>query len=180
MLKIAGYVLAGGGSRRFGTDKARHIIDGRPLLRHAVDALAERYGYCAVVSHPDRSYDDLAVETIFDDHPDKGPLAGLFAALTHTDADAVAIAPCDVVGLDGSWYATLEAAVQPGRPAAFYADRWRPLVAIYPVDVIDEVERRLDGDELTMWRFLQAHGTPVDAPADFATMYGVNRPEDLA
>ena len=38
-LRAAVVVLAGGRSRRFGTDKLAHEIDGRTLLAHTLDAL---------------------------------------------------------------------------------------------------------------------------------------------
>ena len=37
---ITGIVLAGGRSRRFGSDKLASDVGGRPLVEHAIDALA--------------------------------------------------------------------------------------------------------------------------------------------
>src|SRR5205814_9025635 len=39
--RIAGIVLAGGGTSRFGADKLQAEIDGRPLLHLPIEALAE-------------------------------------------------------------------------------------------------------------------------------------------
>ena len=37
--RIGAIVLAGGRSSRFGRDKLAEIVDGRPLLDHAIDAV---------------------------------------------------------------------------------------------------------------------------------------------
>ena len=42
MDRVPGYILAGGRSRRFGTDKARAEVGGTPLLRHAAASLSAR------------------------------------------------------------------------------------------------------------------------------------------
>ena len=38
-MRLLGVVLAGGQSRRFGRDKALALLDGRPLIDHALAAL---------------------------------------------------------------------------------------------------------------------------------------------
>ncbi len=37
---LTGLILAGGRSRRFGEDKARHVVDGRAMIEHVVEAVA--------------------------------------------------------------------------------------------------------------------------------------------
>ncbi len=39
-MRLLGAVLAGGQSRRFGSDKALALLDGRPLIAHVIAALA--------------------------------------------------------------------------------------------------------------------------------------------
>lgn len=82
---LAHYILAGGKSRRFGSDKARHPVDGEPMIlrvRQAFDSLVDRT--FAVAATAD-AYADLGVNTIADLIPDAGPLGGLLTALTHHD-----------------------------------------------------------------------------------------------
>lgn len=70
-------MLAGGGSRRFGSDKTRALIDGRPLLDLAVSAVAEAVDEVVVVGPwaPD------GVRHVLEPERGQGPLAGLVHGL---------------------------------------------------------------------------------------------------
>lgn len=97
-----GYVLAGGASRRMGTDKARLPRDGWPFAVHLC-GLLESLGLRAVLVrrapddglpwvHPDGRPVDVLLE------PDDGsrhPLCGVVAALVHAAGPAL-IVPCDL------------------------------------------------------------------------------------
>ena len=50
---VVAIVLAGGASSRFGSDKLAAELDGRPLLHHALEAVAEVAGRIIVVVSPD-------------------------------------------------------------------------------------------------------------------------------
>ena len=81
----AGVVLAGGRSRRFGRDKLAAILpDGRPMLAHAVDAVAAACGPVVVVLAPDAQAPagmPSGVELVRDTEPFGGPVAGLLRGL---------------------------------------------------------------------------------------------------
>lgn len=178
--QIEAFVLAGGGSRRFGRDKARALIDGVTLLEHNVATLRERYATVRVVSAPGRAYQDLGVETVYDELTDHGPLAGIHAALQHAQTDLVAVAACDLIGLDSGWFAALEAACGRGAAAFRDAERWHPLVAVYHRALLPEIEARLVAGELAVRDLLDEHGTAVDVPDGFDGLRGVNTPDELS
>lgn len=178
-MTIEAFVLAGGKSRRFGSDKARAIINGKTLIEHNVAELRTRYERVRVVSAPGRSYDDLGLPTLWDLVEDLGPLAGIHTALSLADTDLIVVAPCDVVGLDATWYELLESACGT-RAAAFKDERWHPLVGAYHKALLPEIERRLQAGELAVRDLLEAHGTAVDPPATFGALGGVNTPADAA
>lgn len=81
MDKLPLYILAGGRSSRFGSDKARAELGGRPLVRRIADALAPVADPVRVVAGPPGGYADLGFVTIADRRPDLRPLAGLEMAL---------------------------------------------------------------------------------------------------
>jgi molybdopterin-guanine dinucleotide biosynthesis protein A len=81
----AGVVLAGGRARRFGRDKlAAALPDGRPLLRHAVEAVVTACTPVVVVLGPGMSRPEWLpreVRTAYDAEQFGGPLVGLVAGL---------------------------------------------------------------------------------------------------
>ncbi|GGI81263.1 molybdenum cofactor guanylyltransferase [Polymorphobacter multimanifer] len=94
MTRILGAILAGGQSRRFGTDKAVACLDGRPLIEHVVAALRRQCDAIVIVGRPFPGLEALADRP----HPGLGPLGGLAAALHAGQArgfEMVLTAPCD-------------------------------------------------------------------------------------
>ncbi len=92
---VAAVVLAGGGSRRFGSDKLTAEIAGRPLLDHALDGLAAEIAVAIV--GPTRSL-SRPVTVLREDPPGGGPAAGLITGLVwalSTDAVAIVTLPGD-------------------------------------------------------------------------------------
>ena len=87
-LGVTGIVLAGGRASRFGADKLSAEINGRPLLHHAILAVATVADEVVVVvgSHgarPSLPADaPVHVRVVRDAVADGGPLAGLAAGLT--------------------------------------------------------------------------------------------------
>ena len=95
------YILAGGRSSRFGSDKARALLDGEPLvarLARQIEPVARRV---TVVAEAADTYADLGLRTIADRRPGLGPLAGLEAALLDatnppkSTADWLILLSCD-------------------------------------------------------------------------------------
>ena len=127
MIRILGAVLAGGASRRFGSDKALAPLGGAPMLDHVVRALAPQVAELVICG---RSWRDL--RTLPDAAPERiGPLAGLDSALRHAAAngfDAVLTTPVDVVPLPHD----LPARLAGPRPAVF-ADQW--LIGWWPAQL---------------------------------------------
>lgn len=97
---ISGVVLAGGASRRFGSDKLAAEVEGMTLLGHAVRGLAERCDEVVVVLAPDAPVPEVGptVSVARDRHAHHGPLSGLASGLA-TARGGLAL----VVGGDMPW-----------------------------------------------------------------------------
>jgi molybdopterin-guanine dinucleotide biosynthesis protein A len=84
---VTGIVLAGGRATRFGADKLAALLDGRPLLHHAILAVASVADEVVVVIGADGARPRLPVDAATgirvarDSVADGGPLAGLAAGL---------------------------------------------------------------------------------------------------
>jgi molybdopterin-guanine dinucleotide biosynthesis protein A len=123
-MKLLGAILAGGQSRRFGSDKAQARVAGKALLDHVADALRPQ---CAALVVAGRAWPGLL--TVADlPEADLGPLGGLAGALAYAQRkgfDAVLSSGCDVLGLPA------DLAEQLGEVPSILDDL--PIVGLWPV-----------------------------------------------
>jgi molybdopterin-guanine dinucleotide biosynthesis protein A len=108
---IAGYVLAGGGSTRFGFDKARAEIGGQAMLKRMCRLIDDVTGSASVVAAPGR-YGEFDVRVVDDLWPGHGPLGGITTALmataeTNGGRDWNLIVGCDMPFLTREWLSHL-------------------------------------------------------------------------
>ena len=105
------YLLAGGGSTRFGRDKALVEIDGIAMLLRMRALLGAVCQQVTVIAPPLR-YAALGVTAVSDRWEGQGPLAGIITALLSTrESGAVAewnlIVGCDMPFLTREWLSYL-------------------------------------------------------------------------
>lgn len=104
---IFGYVMAGGGSTRFGKDKALAAFEGKTMLERTVELLRRVTGEVAVVA-PAGRYSLKSTRIVADRWPGEGPLGGIITALLNaTEAAAkpqwALIVSCDMPFLTEEW-----------------------------------------------------------------------------
>ena len=189
----SGIVLAGGRSTRFGSDKLAASLDGVPLVRRAVDALAAVTDGVIVVLPPGVDRDDLPgdVTITHDLQEGEGPLAGLHTGLlAAVRTDQVLVAGGDMPELQPSVLRLLldtldDASVD----AAALADgeRPRPLpIALRTWPAADAVHSLLHAGRRRLRDALDSLRTAViDEPTwtaldpDRLTLRDVDEPGDL-
>ncbi|HVR91992.1 MAG TPA: NTP transferase domain-containing protein [Novosphingobium sp.] len=78
-MRTLGVILAGGASRRFGSDKALAILRGKPLIGHAIAALLPHCEALVVAGH------ETSLVPVIADYPGPGlgPLGGLAGAFDY-------------------------------------------------------------------------------------------------
>lgn len=97
---VLGAIIAGGQSRRFGTDKAEAIFEGRCLIDHVIGAMVPQVDALLICGRRWRGWTSIA------DRPATGlgPLGGLYAALLlgkQHGYSHILSAPVDVLPLPG-------------------------------------------------------------------------------
>ena len=78
---VAGFVLAGGASRRFGRDKALVEFEGEPLIARLCRTLHKSTAAGIRIVGDVTKYGHVGVECIADRWPGEGPLGGIITAL---------------------------------------------------------------------------------------------------
>ena len=79
-LGVSGYILAGGGSTRFGRDKALVEVGGLPMLGRMIALVRNVATNVKVVGSPQK-YAKFEREMVSDQWPGEGPLGGIITAL---------------------------------------------------------------------------------------------------
>lgn len=111
--RVGAYVLAGGGSTRFGRDKALAEFAGKTMLARMTELMRSVAGSVNVVSAAGK-YGDAGVEILEDRWPGEGPLGGVVTALRNTQLQDAAcewnlIVSCDMPFLTAEWMQFLAA-----------------------------------------------------------------------
>ena len=172
------YILAGGQSRRFGSDKAREIIQGQPLILLLANTLREGSRRVSVVARKTDAYGDLGLRTIGDEIPGKGPLGGILTALRDAGDDPwVGIVACDWVGVAAQWLRRLESSTGHGDVILFESTREQPLFGLYRASLASKIAERIGSDQLKMQDLLAAINVArVPAPRGWMDGVNMNRP----
>lgn len=187
-IQIAGAVLAGGKSSRFGSDKSRLIIRGKPIVASLLDRLAAAGCRPLMIAGrvpPSGSNCVIprSVVCIDDAIPNCGPMGGLQAAFSATDADAVFLLACDMPLISVALLRRICRAFQDGDAVVpVHNGKLEPLCAIYPRRILPMVEcciaaRRLAMHDLV--RAIQARLLDLSALANVEReFYNINTPQD--
>jgi molybdopterin-guanine dinucleotide biosynthesis protein A len=183
LVRVDGIVLAGGLSRRFGSDKRLALVEGEPLVARACRRMAQAVDGTVIIATGARA---LALPgtrrgiVVRDEPPGRGPLGGLAAALARCDFGAV-VSAVDLPLVKAATLARLAAIGRlSGRPAAIRTSRgWEPLLAFYPRSVLHDVRAALSQGSLAAHALLERWSTIAVAPTDAGELANVNRRADL-
>ena len=145
-----GFVLTGGRSSRMGRDKALLPFGDRPLAVWMAERMKRVCGDVSLVGSQAK-YSRLGFPVIEDVFPGKGPLAGIHAALAHSDAVFSLVVGCDMPYLSpGFLDRLLEIAL--GADADVVVPQsetfsYEPLCAIYTRNCLPRIEESLQNGE---------------------------------
>jgi molybdenum cofactor guanylyltransferase len=162
-MKLLGAILAGGQSRRFGSDKALALLDGIALIEHVRRGLAPQVDTVIVCGR----------EMVDRPRANLGPLGGLCAALHYAQNngfDAVLSAGCDVLPVPNM------DALQGDGPAYIEGQY---LFGFWPAALAQQLESYLQAaDDFSLKNWCRISGIGSVRCAE--SFYNLNTPDDLA
>ena len=157
---VTGIVLAGGGSRRLGRNKALERIGSEPLISAVIGRLFQLTDKTVVVvACPDNGTElslslPPSVETVVDTFPRAGALGGIFTGLSWSDRQWGLVVACDMPFLNLELLRYMLSVregydvvvpVLDGRP--------EPVHALYSKACLPHMERHLQARDLKIVRF---------------------------
>jgi molybdenum cofactor guanylyltransferase len=151
-LMIAGYVLAGGVSMRFGRDKALVEIGGKPMLARMLQLLRSVTRQAKIVAAPSK-YAAFGAEVVEDQWPGEGPFGGIITALEDAAGSAARpewnlIVSCDMPFLTREWLGFLSERAAKSKAQVVLPDSAHgpePLCACYRTDAAGALRAAFEG-----------------------------------
>jgi FdhD protein len=146
---VTGVILAGGASRRMGSNKALLKMGDTPLIEGVYLTLVPLFRDIAIVTNTPEEYAFLPCRTLADIYPGAGSIAGLHSALANSTTERVFVVACDMPSLnpelvrrlcsiEGEWDAVVPV----------NADGYlEPLHALYGRTCLNEVQKALEADD---------------------------------
>lgn len=183
-------ILAGGFGRRLGRDKATTEAGGRPLLHWSALAASAVSEDIVVARRPDQEFpalEGVVWREAIDHRHDRGPLAGLEAALPLIEHEVAVAVACDMPFLRPELLHAVAEACDGVEIAMPYLDGVaQPLLAAYRPSIVPRATQLLDDGDgrirallpLVTHRLLEVEELRAHDP-ELESFTNVNRPEDL-
>jgi len=140
-------IMAGGDSRRMGTDKALLPIDGLPMIEKIRRQLCGRFDQILISTNEPGTFDFLGLEVVTDRIAGQGPLMGIASALEASVNELNFVVACDIPLIDLALVRRmLQQAVESGADLVLprpEAGRSEPLFAVYRKSALPTINRAL-------------------------------------
>ncbi len=178
--KLLGVVLCGGRSARMGRDKATLRYDRHSFLQQAIMRLKNVCDDVVISGQTQLAHELVMIPDLI---TDLGPVGGIAASLEH--ARQHQFAGCLVTPIDTPWLTADDLGKlrdqwrSSNKLTVAVSPRIEPLVAIYPVDLTDQLQQLAASADRSLYRWIdrQDH-TPLPFPAD--RLRNINSPADYA
>lgn len=187
--QITGAILAGGGSRRLGQDKASLKLAGRALALRVAAALAPVTSDCWLITNHPLAHLGLGLPLVTDLWPHQGPAGGLITAMFYARTPWVLAAAVDnpfAAAAVLHQLAALAATTSRAAVVCRSSGGLEPFPGLYAVRLLPRLAEFLKSDRRPT-RFLEVCRSQVLSEAEVAgldpegrSFFNLNTPEDLA
>ena len=96
MENITAIILAGGKSRRIGSDKAFLKLNGESVIERIYNLLTKIFSYVIIISNKPDEFKFLTTNVYKDIYPNFGPLSGIHSGLTNSQTENNFFISCDM------------------------------------------------------------------------------------
>jgi molybdopterin-guanine dinucleotide biosynthesis protein A len=184
---VVGCILAGGASSRMGRGKALLHVGGKPVTQRVADVMRDVFSHLVISTNTPQDFAFLGLPAVADIFPGCGPMGGIHAALSTSNADTVFVVGCDMPFLRAELLRDLLDA-HPDSPIVvpWHDGRLHPLCGVYRRETLPLMEAALRNGNFKLIDFIErTGGTSVPITSDLPfylphLFHNINSPEDLA
>lgn len=156
------FVLAGGESKRFGSNKALYKLGDKTLVEHACERLSSLFERVRILARDARSLGELGFEILSDVRSEACPLSGVYSGLKYLGEGKAFFLACDLPLVKTSLVKHI-VKLSPGFDAVVprTANGLEPLCAVYDASCTDALESSFSTGDLRADSFLDKVRTKI-------------------
>ncbi|MGB9891939.1 MULTISPECIES: molybdenum cofactor guanylyltransferase [Thermodesulfovibrio] len=184
-IPLTAAILAGGKSSRMKRQKCLLSFDNEKIIDMIVTKLKDIFEELFIVTNFPELYFYTGITLLGDIYPFRGPMSGIHVAIKNSKHDIFAFA-CDMPFVKGEVICALsEKHIKEANTATVpsYNGKIYPLPGIYSRKLLDELEKLLLEDKLSMTKFLNDIGAEIVEVANLdkegLSFININTEEDL-
>jgi len=184
---VAGVILAGGKSRRYGTNKALVKIDGVSWIERVIRVMEHLFQDLILITNTPDEYVHLGLPMYGDLIKGLGPVGGIYTALSKIPHEAGFFVACDMPLLSQTLISHMvEAREGFDVVVPRISGMMETLHALYGKGCLPSIKRQIDSREYQIIRiFKEVHVQYMDEEEirrfdpDLKSFMNINRPEEL-
>ena len=178
---IPTYVLCGGKSMRMGTEKGLVSLQNKTFTELIIKTLNKINTSIFLVTE-NSDYEKFGKPLIPDLYKEKGPLGGIYTALSHAEAHKILILSCDIPLITTETLQAILNTESQNKEILFAVDkeRWHPLIGIYSKSLLPYLESAIRENRLKLIDFIKDHNYLEIKIADDRSLRNINTVQELA
>ncbi|TDM02315.1 molybdenum cofactor guanylyltransferase [Macrococcus carouselicus] len=180
---MIGVILAGGESRRFGSQKAFHMLDGKPFYQHIHDTMVKSGCFEAVVINTNEVLASrFSMPVIVDDsqYAGLGPLTGIYSVMNEVPYESYFVISVDTPFITTRAIEHLISHYQGNITVYRDSEQIHATIGIYPVTLKTMIEHQLKTRCLSIRQLFDEQTKYIDVGDIPGHWYAnINHPEDL-
>ena len=155
MKTLTVFILCGGKSSRMQSEKGLVLFQDKPFIEHIIQAILPITENIKLITNT-REYDYLPYLKIPDIIADKGPLGGIYTALSHSETNFNLILSCDIPLISTELLSELISKHNEEAEITVFASesRLHPLIGIYSKKALPVVKSAIDNNDLKMMNLI--------------------------
>jgi len=182
---IAG-ILAGGGSRRFGSDKACAIYEGKSLLEWTIHNASEITDNINILTKKPEAYNFTGCRIIEDLFEISTPISGIISIIPYV-TDWLLLLACDIPFFEKKVLDFLWEKRDKNKATVIYVNgKYQPFLGLYPKSVLPYWKEAFECEEFHLQRVLEGIPRIVIEEIDLTftginlqSFFNINTPADL-
>ena len=149
-MTINAFILAGGKSSRMGSDKGLIHLAGKPMIQYIIHTLDSMKLPIQIVSN-NSAYEQFGFPVHQDLIEEKGPIGGIYTALSVSDSEVNLILSCDTPFVNSTLINLLiDKSKNQSVTISEYEEWQHPLIGVYSKSGLNTFRSQIEKDELKL------------------------------